>query len=34
MKIEIKNLYKSFEDKKVFENFNLTLEKNMNVILG
>ena len=34
MKIEIKNLYKAFEDKKIFENFNLTLEKNMNVILG
>ena len=34
MKIEIKNLYKSFEDKKIFENFNLTLEKDMNVILG
>ncbi|MGM9978772.1 MAG: ABC transporter ATP-binding protein [Clostridium sp.] len=34
MKIEIKNLHKSFKDKKIFEDFNLTLDKNINVILG
>ena len=34
MKIEIKNLHKAFKDKKIFEDFNLTLNKNINVILG
>lgn len=34
MKIEIKNLHKSFKDKKIFDDFNLTLNKNINVILG
>ena len=34
MKIQIKNLCKKFKDKIVFNNFNLTLEDNINVIVG
>ena len=33
--IEIKNLYKSFDDKQIFENFNLTIDTgNYVVIMG
>ena len=34
MKLQIKNLSKAFEDKKIFDNFNLELKDNINCIIG